>query len=597
LSIRVLGISAFYHDAAAALVRDGDLIAAAEEERFTRVKHTAEFPARAIDYCLQAAGITAQGLDYVAFYEKPLVKFDRILMACLATWPRSFGQFRRAMPSWLRQKLHLKKLFRRSLGLRPEQPILFLDHHLSHAASAFLVSPFEEAALLTTDALGEWATTATGYARGKEMVLDREIRYPHSLGFFYSALTAYLGFRVNDAEWKVMGLAPYGEDRFRRQMNELVQVLSDGSYRLNMAYFAHHYSATTIFNQRFVRLFGRPPRRPEEPLEDFHRDIACSTQKKLEEAVLALARSLHREHPSRNLALAGGVALNSSANYRLLLDTPFTDLFIQPAAGDGGGAIGAAFYVANVLLGLPRTFTMKHAHFGPGYSAEEVRGELAALGLTYAEPASESDLVKETARLLRRGKLIGWFQGRMEFGPRALGARSILADPTRPEAKDEVNAKVKLREKFRPFAPSVPVESAGEYFELIRPESPFMLLVVPVRPEMRTKIPAVTHVDGTARLQTVREDTHPLFHRLLVEFGRRSGIPVLLNTSFNVRGEPIVCTPRHALSCYFRTGLDALVIGPFIVTEKPRELVERFSQENLPFLLRDSELAEEVPVD
>jgi carbamoyltransferase len=332
-------------------------------------------------------------------------------------------------------------------------------------------------------------------------------------------------------------------------------------------------------------------------MEDFHRDVACSTQKKLEEAVLALARSLHREHPSRNLALAGGVALNSSANYRILLDTPFIDLFIQPAAGDGGGAVGAAFYVTNVLLGLPRTFTMNHAHFGPGYSAEEIRSELAALDLTHVEPASESNLVKETARLLREGKIIGWFQGRMEFGPRALGARSILADPTRSEAKDEVNAKVKLREKFRPFAPSVPVESAAEYFELIRPESPFMLLVVPVRPEMRALIPAVTHVDGTARLQTVREDTHPVFHRLLVEFGRRSGVPVLLNTSFNVRGEPIVCTPRDALSCYFRTGLDALVIGPFIITEKPKELVERFSQENLPFLLRDSKLAEEVPVD
>ena len=593
----MLGISAFYHDAAAALVRDGELVAAAEEERVTRVKHAAEFPARAVEYCLQAAGITPQELDYVAFYEKPLVKFDRILTACLATWPRSFGQFRRAMPLWLRQKLHLKKLFRRSLGLRPEQPILFLDHHLSHAASAFLVSPFQEAAVLTTDALGEWATTATGYAQGKDIVLDREIRYPHSLGFFYSAVTAYLGFRVNDAEWKVMGLAPYGEDRFRREMDELLQVLPDGSYRLNMGCFAHHYSATTLFNERFVRLFGRPPRRPEEPLDDFHRDVACSTQKKLEEAVLALARSLHREHPSRNLALAGGVALNSSANYRILLDTPFTDLFIQPAAGDGGGAVGTAFYVTNVLLGLPRTFTMNHTHFGPGYSVEEVRRELASLGLSYEEAASEGALVRETAGLLRQGKIIGWFQGRMEFGPRALGARSILADPTRAEAKDEVNAKVKLREPFRPFAPSVPVERASEYFELKVPESPFMLLVVPVRPEKRTVIPAVTHVDGTARLQTVRTDTHPLFHQLLLEFGQQTGVPVLLNTSFNVRGEPIVCTPRDALSCYFRTGLDALAIGPFIITEKPQHLVARFSQENLPFLQRDSELAKQVPVD
>jgi len=525
------------------------------------------------------------------------VKFERILTAALATWPRSYGQFRRAMPLWLRQKLHVKKLIRKSLDLRPKQPILFLDHHLSHAASAYLASPFEEAAVLTADALGEWATTATGHAHGSEIVLEREIRFPHSLGLFYSAVTAYLGFRVNDAEWKVMGLAPYGEPAFAREMDELIQVHEDGSYRLNMRYFAHHYSATSIFNGRFARLFGRPPRRADQPLEDFHRDLAHSAQRKLEEVLLAVARHLHREHPSPKLVLAGGVVLNSCANYRLLSETPFENLFIQPAAGDSGGALGTALYIANTILGQPRTFVMRHTHFGPGYRAEEIRGELDGLGLTYREVGNEEQLAADAARLLHGGKIVGWFQGRMEFGPRALGARSILADPTRVQAKDEVNAKVKFREKFRPFAPSVPRERASEYFDLPSAQSPFMLMVVPVRPEKRSLIPAVTHVDGTARLQSVDGDTHPLYHRLLVEFGKQSGVPVLLNTSFNVRGEPIVCTPGEALSCYFRTGLDALIIGPFIVTEKPQALIDRFSRENVAFLTRDTELHDQVPVD
>ena len=595
--MHVLGISAFYHDSAAALLRDGELVAAAEEERFTRRKHTAEFPVHAIRYCLQQAAVGPAELDYVGFYEKPLVKFERILTSTLATWPRSFGQFRRAMPVWLRQKLYIKRLIRKSLGLGRGQPILFLDHHLSHAASAFLASPFEEAAVLTADALGEWTTTAVGYARGSEIVLEREVRFPHSLGLFYSAVTAYLGFRVNDAEWKVMGLAPYGEDRFRAQMDELLQVRPDGSYRLNMRYFAHHHSARSIFNGHFVRLLGRPPRLPGEPLEDFHRDLASSAQKKLEEALLAIARQLHRDHPSANLVLAGGVALNSCANYRLLAETPFENLFIPPAAGDSGGALGTALYITNTILGEPRRCVMRHAHFGPGYAEEDIRRELSALGLTCRRTEDEAELAAETARLLREGKIVGWFQGRMEFGPRALGARSILADPTRPQAKDEVNRRVKFREEFRPFAPSVPRERAAEYFEMPTPASPFMLLVVPVRPEKRPLIPAVTHVDGTARLQTVDRETHPLFHRLLMEFGRRSGVPVLLNTSFNVRGEPIVATPQDALSCYFRTGLDALVIGPFILTEKPQRLIDRFSRENLPFLARDTELQKQVPVD
>ncbi len=595
--MHILGISAFYHDAAAALVRDGELLAAAEEERFTRIKHTADFPVNAIRYCLQEAGISPQELDYVGFYEKPLVKFERILTATLVTWPRSLGQFRRAMPLWLRQKLHIKKLIRKSLDLSREQPILFLDHHLSHAASAYLVSPFEEAAVLTADALGEWTTTTTGHARESDIALEREIRFPHSLGLFYSAITAYLGFRVNDAEWKVMGLAPYGEDRFSREMDELLHVQDDGSYRLNMRYFAHHHSATSIFSRRFLRLFGRPPRRPDEPILDFHHDLACSAQKKLEETLLVLVRQLHQVHPSPNLVLAGGVALNSCANYRLLAETPFENLFVQPAAGDSGGALGTAFYIANTILRQPRRFVMRHAHFGPGYEAEAIRSELDRFGLTYRQAENEEQLAAETAGLLREGKIVGWFQGRMEFGPRALGSRSILADPTRAEAKDAVNAKVKFREKFRPFAPSVLRERASEYFDLPTAESPFMLLVVPVRSEKRSLIPAVTHVDGTARLQTVDRDTHPLFHRLLVEFGKRSGVPVLLNTSFNVRGEPIVCALRDALSCYFRTGLDALVIGPFTVTEKPQALIDRFSRENVPFLTRDTELHDQVPVD
>jgi len=594
--MRILGISAFYHDAAAALVRDGELVAAAEEERFTRKKHTPAFPENAIRYCLEEGGVSAGELDYVGFYEKPLLKFDRILTTCLATWPRSFAQFRQAMPLWLRRKLKTKRIIRKALDLRKEQPILFVDHYLSHAASAYFASPFEDAAVLTADALGEWATTATGYARGREITLDREIRFPHSLGLFYSAVTAYLGFRVNDAEWKVMGLAPYGEDRFSREMDQLLHVFEDGSYQLDMSYFAHHYSAESIYNQRFADLFGRPPRGPDDPLEDFHSDLACSAQQKLEKALLAMARALHDQHPSANLVLAGGVGLNSSANYRLLRDGPFENLFIQPAAGDAGGSVGTALYIADALLGEPRTSAMRHAHFGPGFSDDVIRGELDALELPYRETRGRDELVSQTARMLREERIVGWFQGRMEFGPRALGARSILADPTRPEAKEQVNARVKFREKFRPFAPSVPLERAGEYFELPVAESPFMLLVVPVRVEKRSVIPAVTHVDGTSRIQTVSRDTHPLYHALLTAFGELSGVPVLLNTSFNVRGEPIVCTPRDALSCYVRTGLDALVIGRFIITEKPAQLVERFSRENEAFLAQDTSLSQQVQV-
>ena len=564
--MHVLGLSFFYHDSAAALVRDGALVAAAEEERFSRKKHDSEFPAQAIRYCLDEAGIDIADVDHIGFYEKPLVKFLRIVETCLAGWPWTYGTWVKSMPVWLRSKIRAGKIIQERLGT--DREILFCEHHLSHAASAFLVSPFEEAAILTMDGVGEWTTTAHGVGRGTRMEFGEEIRFPHSIGLLFSAITAYLGFKVNDAEWKVMGLAPYGKPRFLDKFREVVDARPDGSFRLRMEYFAHHHSTRSMLSRRWERHFGAPRRRPETELTQFHYDVACSGQKMVEELVLNLARALEKRYRTPNLCIAGGVGLNCVANWKIREETGFKNIFIQPAAGDSGGAIGTAFHIYNTLLGNPRTFVMRHAHFGPGFGNDAIRSVLDRQGTPYDE-VGDDELLERTARMLAAGKIVGWFQGRMEFGPRALGARSILADPRDPKVKDRINAKVKFREWFRPFAPAVLEERAHEYFEMPRGMSlPFMLMVPRVRAEKRALLPGVTHEDGTGRVQTLTAELNGRFHGLVERFGRITGVPIVVNTSFNVRGEPIVCTPEDAFRTFQSTGLDALIIGNFIVTAK-----------------------------
>ncbi len=562
--MNILGISAFYHDSAAALVRDGQLVAAAQEERFTRRKHDEDFPLHAIRYCLREGGIEVADLDYVVFYDKPFMKFERLLFTYLEQFPRGLGSFIHAMPIWMRDKLWIKSIIRHELGYQGE--ILFNDHHLSHAASAFLVSPFEEAAILTVDGVGEWSTSTWGVGRGSHIELLYETRFPHSLGLFYSAYTYYLGFKVNSAEYKVMGLAPYGQPRFYDRVRETIDWKPDGSFRLNLEYFDFLHGLR-MTSERFHELFGGPPRQPETRLTQREFDIAASVQKVTDEIMVALARHIQRETGLRKLCMAGGVALNCVANAKVLAEAGFEDVWVQPAAGDAGGALGAAFYLWNTVLGNPRSFVMEHAYWGPQYSEEECRACLDALGARYRQFEPE-ELVREVAQLIAQNNVVGWFQGRMEFGPRALGSRSILADARDPKMKDTLNMKIKFREGFRPFAPSVLEERAAEFFEMdgLR-SSPFMLFVANVRPDRRV-IPSVTHVDGSARLQTVERRLNPLYHELIAEFGRQTGVPVIINTSFNVRGEPIVCTPADAYRCFMRTNMDWLVIGPFLLDKR-----------------------------
>ncbi len=564
----VLGISCYYHDAAAALVRDGQLIASAEEERFNRKKHYNGFPEQAIAYCLKEAGVTIRDVDHVGFYEKPLVKFNRILETILAEWPRSYFAWLKAMPLWLTQRLRIGHEIQKHLDT--DQDILYCQHHLSHAASAFLVSPFDEAAVITADGVGEWTTTAWGVGRGIDLEMTHEIRFPHSIGLLFSAITAYLGFKVNDAEWKVMGLAPYGKPTYVDKFRQVVDLKDDGSIRLNLKYFSHQYSTTRTFNRNWELLFGRPQRRPETELDDFHRDIAHSGQKIVEEIMVKMAAHVHRQTRMDNLCLAGGVALNCVANWRILKESGFKNIFIQPAAGDSGGALGTAFYIHNTVLKNPRTFRMEHALWGPSYSDEEIRAALKRNEAVYDWIDDEDELLDRTARMIVDGKVVGWFQGRLELGPRALGSRSLLADPRNPKMKDIINAKVKFREAFRPFAPAVLKEHAHEYFDMpAGMDAPYMLLVPKVLPHRCAEIPAVTHQDGTGRVQTVTEKHNPRYYRLIKKFGAMTGVPVVINTSFNVRGEPIVCTPEDAYHTFVHTGIDALVMGNAVVTQKP----------------------------
>jgi carbamoyltransferase len=584
--LRVLGISAFYHDSAAALIEDGRVVAAAQEERFSRKKHDSRFPRHAVRYCLEAGGQGMGGVDDVVFYDKPFLKFERLVETYLAFPPKGFGSFRMAIPLWLREKLFLKDLLRKELksvdGGGWNGSLLFSEHHLSHAASAFFPSPFEEAVVLTMDGVGEWATTSATIGRGNRLEVHKEIHFPHSLGLLYSAFTYYTGFKVNSGEYKVMGLAPYGEPRFKdRILERLIDVKPDGSFRLDMSYF-NYATGLTMTNGRFNELFGAPPRKPEELLTDFHMDLAASIQAVTDEIVLRLTRSLREETGIRNLCLAGGVALNCVANGKVLREGYFDNVYIQPAAGDAGGALGAALVGYHLQRGRERKANgdaMRGAYLGPQYIQSDIEARLRKAGARF-EVMDDARLIATSAEDLSQGKAMGWFQGRMEFGPRALGNRSILGDPRSPTMQKTLNLKVKYRESFRPFAPSVLRERVNDWFEMDS-DSPYMLLVADVvgrrRREMtaeekrlfgidklnvpRSDIPAVTHVDYSARIQTVHQDTNPRYYALLSEFERRTGCPVLVNTSFNVRGEPIVCTPEDAFRCFMGTDLDVLALG------------------------------------
>ena len=595
----ILGLSAFYHDSAAALVVDGMIVAAAQEERFTRKKHDAGFPENAVQYVLSEAGLTLGEIDHVAFFEKPFLKFERLLETYVTNAPRGLRSFRSAMPVWTRGKLFQRRLLARSLkavdsSFRGPSSILFSEHHYSHAASAFFPSPFDEAVVLTLDGVGEWATTTVALGRGNSCEIVKEIHFPHSLGLLYSAFTYYTGFKVNSGEYKVMGLAPYGEAVYKDLiLDKLIDLRPDGSFRLDQRYF-DYATGLRMTNDRFADLFGRPARKPESDLlEQFHMDVAASLQAVTEEVVLTITRALAVEHNIPNLCLAGGVALNCVANGKILRDGAFPGLWIQPAAGDAGGAIGAALAVYHRELGAPRIVTgtdaMSGAFLGPAFDDDEIASDLRSCGAVF-ETVEEDEMLSFTADALAAGKAVGWFQGRMEFGPRALGGRSILADPRSASMQRTLNLKIKFRESFRPFAPSVLVEDAKEYFGL-EVQSPYMLLVADVNEDLRcsdttgqgglfgiqklnmarSTIPAVTHVDYSARIQTVHASTNYRYQALLTEFRNRTGCSVLVNTSFNVRGEPIVCSPTDAFRCFMGTELDSLVIGRSILRKKDQD--------------------------
>lgn len=578
----ILGISCFYHDSAAALLKDGKIIAASEEERFTRKKHDNSFPKNAIAFCLEKAGITANDLDAVIFYEKPFLKFERIIYNTIATFPRSFLWFLKAMPLWLEQKLWFSHLVKKHTGYNGK--IYYGDHHISHAASSFYSSSFREAAYLTADGVGEWTTTSMGRIQNGKIEVLKELYYPHSLGLLYSTFTAFLGFEVNNGEYKVMGLASYGKPKYKDLIYQyLVDVKEDGSIKLNMEYFSFHYSFLS-YNKKFVALFGETIP-PEKEFTEKAADIAASIQKVTEEIVIRQVNYLWTLFPCENLCLAGGVALNCVANAEILKHTPYKNLYVQPAAGDAGGSVGAVYFLwhqfqveqgraerqsgqrgeqgSGMYQYIPAD-PWAHAYYGSDgsdYQGQNVKEFLEQERLKYTEYRGQDDLVEAVARFVAENKVIGWFQGRQEFGPRALGHRSIIANPACGEMQEILNLKIKHREKFRPFAPSVAQESARKYFELGTNDSPFMLLIAPVKPELRTKLPAITHVDGSARLQTVTRESEPLYHALIQKVGEKTGFDIIVNTSFNIRGEPIVRTPQEAFQCFASTDMDVLVLG------------------------------------
>lgn len=606
MSERILGISAFYHDSAAAILVDGKIVAAAQEERFTRRKHDAGFPQHAVDYCLREAGITAAELDFVSFYEKPFLRFERLLETYLAVAPSGFSSFLKAIPQWIHQKLQLPRELNQGLGGLYRKRYIFTEHHESHAASAFYPSPFKEAAILTVDGVGEWATASMGFGRANRITLTQELHFPHSLGLLYSAFTYFCGFRVNSGEYKLMGLAPYGNPRYKDTiLSQLLDLREDGSFRLDQSYF-NYCQGLTMTSRKFESHFGGPPRAPEGELTQRELDLAASVQVVTEEIMLRMARHLHAETGLTDLCLAGGVALNCVANGRLLRETPFQRIWIQPAAGDAGGALGAALFTHYQLLERTRTKELPDGQhgslLGPEESPEAIEAALKAKRLVYHQAKDEPALCSQIAALLEEGKVVGWAQGRMEFGPRALGGRSILGDPRQPEMQRRMNLKIKFRESFRPFAPIVTSERASEYFEL-EPgeESPYMLIVAPVREgqrleddsrdqgldrinAVRSSIPAVTHVDYSARIQTVDTERSPRLRALLEAFEKRTNCPVLINTSFNIRGEPIVCTAAEAASCFMATDMDVLVVGDFILLKT--EQTNAASDEQSEYLAR-----------
>jgi len=591
VTVNILGVSCYYHDAAAALLRDGQVLAAAEEERFSRIKHDYGFPKQAIKFCLDQAGIQGRDLDYVVFFEKPFRKLDRILMTTLQTYPQSWKVFRESMISWMLDKMWVATTLQSELGIVKDK-VLFSEHHLSHAASAYLCSPFEEAAILTVDGVGEWVTATYGVGRGNEIKLNKQVEFPHSIGLLYSAFTAFLGFEVNEGEYKVMGMAPYGQPRYVDKVWKLVRQNRDGSFALDMDYFCFHHSTDRMFNQQFVKLFGDPrptklqffteatgfPKYFGEPpgnyselckLNQHYADIASSIQNVTEELLLGMARNVHQQTGLKRLCIAGGVGLNSVANSRILRETPFEELYVQPAAGDGGGALGAALWAYNTLLDQPRNFIMKHAYLGRANSEAEISEFLRQNNIPHRRLKDEDELLNTVVDHLMDAKVVGWSQGRFEWGPRALGSRSILADPRNSEMKNIVNAKIKFREPYRPFAPSVLAECAERYFELPNAyrhyPARYMLYVVPVKAGEHTTLPAITHVDGTGRLQTVFQEQSPRYYQLIRRFGEASGVPVVLNTSFNLKGEPIVTTPANAFHTFRSSEMDSLVLENFLV--------------------------------
>jgi carbamoyltransferase len=589
--VNILGISAYYHDSAAALVVDGDIVAAAQEERFTRKKHDYRFPTHAIDYCLAEAGLRPEQLDLVVFYDKPLLKFERLLETYISYAPRGFKLFSMGLPLWLHEKLHTPRELDRGLGGAYKGRYVFTEHHESHAASAFFPSPFEEAAILTLDGVGEWTTGSIAVGRGNRIRMLKEMRFPHSLGLLYSAFTYFTGFKVNSGEYKLMGLAPYGEPVYKDLMLEkLLDLKDDGSFRMDMSYFAYCHK-DVMTSRKMDGLFGGPPRTPETPLTQREMDIAASIQAVTEEIMLRIARHAHELTGCSNLTMAGGVALNCVGNGKILREGPFENVWIQPAAGDAGGALGAALFAWYQLLDHPRTPAgidfQKGSLLGPGFSDEETHRQLEAAGAVYHYYEDEDQLAEAVAGLIASENVVGHVAGRMEFGPRALGARSILGDARSPEMQSVMNLKIKFRESFRPFAPAVLREKVDEYFEM-RPneDSPYMLLVAPVREskrlavdgghlfgidklkQLRSVVPAITHVDYSARVQTIDPERNPRFHRVVEHFHQKTGSPVVINTSFNVRGEPIVCTPADAYRCFMATNMDALVVDRFVMLKK-----------------------------
>ena len=596
----ILGISAFYHDSAAALVVDGEIVAAAQEERFTRVKHDHGFPINAIRYCLEEGKVAPEQLDYVGFYDKPFLKFERLLETYLAFAPAGFSSFLKAMPLWLRQKLHLPREISRGLDGRFHKRVVFTEHHESHAASAFFPSPFEEAAILTLDGVGEWATASFGHGRGNKVTLTHELHFPHSLGLLYSAFTYFCGFKVNSGEYKLMGLAPYGEPRWAEEIqSKLLHLKDDGSFRMDMSYF-DYCQGLTMTSKKFEAMFGGPPRKPESPLTQREMDMAASVQVVSVEMMMGAARHLHEESGMKNLCLAGGVALNCVGNGRILRDGPFERIWIQPAAGDAGGALGVALFIWHQLLGNERRVESPDAQraslLGPHYSNEQIRTFLDERGAVYHHVDSEGELIRRIVDLIEQEKVVGLLQGRMEFGPRALGCRSIIGDARSRAMQSVMNLKIKFRESFRPFAPIVLRERVSEYFEMRDEEdSPYMLLVAPVAEAkrlpvnddraagldklkvIRSEVPAITHVDFSARVQTVDAGRHGFLYRLMKAFEARTGCPVMINTSFNVRGEPIVCSPEHAYHCFMGTDMDVLVLENHILLkdEQPASAIPK----------------------